>query len=278
MLPGVINILGRMPTAASSAYGNVDGPASATDNAIVRFDGTTGKLIQNSVLIVADTTGALSGFTTGAGITLHGGGAITGASGAITLTTPSAAASLNSLTLAATNTATSGTVRGLVITPTYNQASGTAANTDLLINRTETAVGSGTQSLILCQVGGSDRFRVSNGGSVTASGSITVGAGNSFLDASRGGFNMTADGVMLLKNTGGTDFGRLQFGGTTASFPALKRSATALQARLADDSGYAPFAAASYQVNGNAGASGGPFTSISSITVENGIITAITGT
>jgi hypothetical protein len=30
------------------------------------------------------------------------------------------------------------------------------------------------------------------------------------------------------------------FGGTTSSFPALKRSATTLQARLADDSGFAP--------------------------------------
>ena len=40
--------------------GDVIGPASATDNAIVRFDGTTGKLIQNSVGILTDS-GALSG-------------------------------------------------------------------------------------------------------------------------------------------------------------------------------------------------------------------------
>ena len=37
--------------------GDVVGPASATDNAIVRFDQTTGKLIQNSVVTIADTTG-----------------------------------------------------------------------------------------------------------------------------------------------------------------------------------------------------------------------------
>lgn len=35
----------------------VDGPSSATDNAIARFDGTTGKLIQDSAVTVADTTG-----------------------------------------------------------------------------------------------------------------------------------------------------------------------------------------------------------------------------
>lgn len=38
----------------------VDGPASATDNAVARFDGTTGKLIQNSVVTIADSTGAIT--------------------------------------------------------------------------------------------------------------------------------------------------------------------------------------------------------------------------
>jgi hypothetical protein len=40
----------------------VSGPASATDNALARFDGTTGKLIQNSVGILTDA-GAMSGLT-----------------------------------------------------------------------------------------------------------------------------------------------------------------------------------------------------------------------
>lgn len=34
--------------------GDVDGPASATDNAVARFDGTTGKLIQNSTVTLDD--------------------------------------------------------------------------------------------------------------------------------------------------------------------------------------------------------------------------------
>jgi len=37
--------------------GDVAGPASATDNAVVRFDGTSGKLVQNSAVTIADTTG-----------------------------------------------------------------------------------------------------------------------------------------------------------------------------------------------------------------------------
>lgn len=44
----------------------------------------------------------------------------------------------------------------------------------------------------------------------------------------------------LLQDASGSNFsGVFQFGGTTSSFPALKRSSTTLQARLADDSGFA---------------------------------------
>lgn len=46
--------------AAPAGGGDVTGPASSTDNAAARFDATTGKLIQNSPLIIADTTGAIS--------------------------------------------------------------------------------------------------------------------------------------------------------------------------------------------------------------------------
>lgn len=48
---------------ASAGSADVTGPASATDNALARFDLTTGKLIQNSTAILSDT-GALSGITT----------------------------------------------------------------------------------------------------------------------------------------------------------------------------------------------------------------------
>lgn len=44
--------------AGGSGSGDVVGPASATDNAVVRYDGTTGKLIQNSAVTVEDS-GAL---------------------------------------------------------------------------------------------------------------------------------------------------------------------------------------------------------------------------
>ena len=63
-----ITVTGTWPNqtiaASGAASGDVVGPASATDNALVRFDSTTGKLIQNSVVIVADTTGNMSGVGT----------------------------------------------------------------------------------------------------------------------------------------------------------------------------------------------------------------------
>jgi hypothetical protein len=39
---------------STAASGDVYGPASATDNAIARYDGTTGKIIQNSAVTIAD--------------------------------------------------------------------------------------------------------------------------------------------------------------------------------------------------------------------------------
>lgn len=41
-------------TMAASGGGDVDGPASATDNALARFDGTTGKLLQDSGVLLND--------------------------------------------------------------------------------------------------------------------------------------------------------------------------------------------------------------------------------
>ena len=49
---------------STAASGDVYGPASATDNAIARFDLTTGKIIQNSVVTIADTTGNMAGVGT----------------------------------------------------------------------------------------------------------------------------------------------------------------------------------------------------------------------
>ena len=83
---GVVTLL----ASTSGASGDVVGPASATDNALARFDLTTGKLIQNSVGILSDAgilTG-LTGLTSSGPITLSSltSGRVTfaGASGLLT--------------------------------------------------------------------------------------------------------------------------------------------------------------------------------------------------
>ncbi len=97
-------------------------------------------------------------------------------------------------------TTPSGLFTGVSITPTYNQT-GTAGATDLLINRTETVIGSGSHRLIDAQVGGVSRFIVSNTGNVSTnigqtSGTFSLGdrqftwsAGNPLLYS--GGFHIT---------------------------------------------------------------------------------------
>jgi hypothetical protein len=50
----ITNGTGSITIAATGLGGDVVGPASATDNAIARYDGTTGKLIQNSAVTIAD--------------------------------------------------------------------------------------------------------------------------------------------------------------------------------------------------------------------------------
>lgn len=92
-------------------------------------------------------------------------------------------------------------------------------------------------------IGGNGANRPRNGffgSDIVAGNAIGMGAAGKLYSAGRAGLRSTADGVWLMFNNAETDFGRLQFGGTTSSFPALKRSATVLQARLADDSDFAP--------------------------------------
>jgi hypothetical protein len=57
------NVTGVITNSSPSLGGDVVGPASSTDNAVARFDTTTGKLLQNSVVTVGDT-GAVAGVTT----------------------------------------------------------------------------------------------------------------------------------------------------------------------------------------------------------------------
>jgi hypothetical protein len=112
---------GVVQTIASKAgaLGDVVGPASATDNAISRFDATTGKLIQNSLVTVSDTgaisapvDASISGLTVG-----KGGGAIV------------------------TNTAVGGSALSANTTGQYNTGIGYVTANSITTGQFNTAVG-----------------------------------------------------------------------------------------------------------------------------------------
>jgi hypothetical protein len=108
-------------SAGGGGTGDVVGPASATDNAIARFDLTTGKLIQNSVVIVDDAgtiTGVAALAATTASITSANAGTAVITTGTVTnLTSTSASiASMNAgVALLTTATVTTLTATGASI-------------------------------------------------------------------------------------------------------------------------------------------------------------------
>ena len=83
-------------------------------------------------------------------------------------------------------------------------------------------------------------------GEWTASGyyaplAITTGSGQYIGFYARSNILSPADGVFTLDNNATTGFTRLNFGGTTSSFPALQVNGTGLNAELADGSGLTSF-------------------------------------
>lgn len=77
------------------------------------------------------------------------------------------------------------------------------------------------------------------GGTVTAATQVNFGTE---LRSTNTGTKIQspADGIFALLNNAGTDFSRLQFGGTTSSFPSLRRNGQTLDVVLADASAYSP--------------------------------------
>lgn len=118
----------------------------------------------------------------------------------------------------------------------------TTANTVLV--GTEKGSTGGTARALELQTDATTRLTIAATGLVTVASSLTVSGGiirvnyiNSADDAiSWFHGNNTTNGTLAFAL--GKDNTRFQFGGTTSSFPAIKRSTTTLQARLADDSAF----------------------------------------
>lgn len=115
-------------------------------------------------------------------------------------------------------------------------------NSRTMILRTTTSGGTATTALTLdasqnAQFAGTDiqaiaaNAQLSVGASIYVGRTTTTGVLGSW---SRGFITFNADGVWEISNNAVNDFGRLQLGGTTSSFPALGRSTTRLTVGLAD--------------------------------------------
>lgn len=122
-----------------------------------------------------------------------------------------------------------------LINETYtinNSGAQTGTATGIFLNATETALNGMGHNLMDLQVGGVSRFSVSNAGAVLANGLNGIGFFNSTL------LRAASNGFLLITNALGNDFNRIQLGGTTNAFPAIKRNGAAIDFRLADDSGF----------------------------------------
>jgi hypothetical protein len=127
---------------SSGAMGDVRGPASSTDNAVSRFDSTTGKLIQNSVVIIGDT-GNMSGVGT---LNTSGGAVIQGltvgrGAGAVSGNTVVGLTALNANTTGSQNTSVGELTLANNLGGTSNTAIGSTALTSNTSGNQNTAVG-----------------------------------------------------------------------------------------------------------------------------------------
>jgi len=134
-----------------------------------------------------------------------------------------------------------------------NSGAQTGTATGIYLNATETALNGQTHYLMDLQKNGASFFRVRNDGRLDCANIVSSGnvfASSFFVGGGLVGLQSSVDGVLYLSNSAGTSFGRIQLGGTTSSFPAIKRNGTAIDFRLADDSAYTQVNASIFQIGG----------------------------
>jgi hypothetical protein len=125
-----------------------------------------------------------------------------------------------------------------------NSGAQTGTATGIFLNATETALNGMGHNLINLMVDNSSKARISNvgtlnlSGNIFANGYIEIGASAAYYYSGRSYITSPSDGTLALFSNSGSTFGRLQLGGTTNAFPAIKRNGAAIDFRLADDSGF----------------------------------------
>jgi hypothetical protein len=137
-----------------------------------------------------------------------------------------------------------------------NTGAQTGNTTGIFLNATETALNGQTHNLLDLQKNGTSQVRVTNAGiifcnNIISNGYISIASASSINFSGASQIFNVSDGIIRLTDNANTSFNRLQLGGTTSSFPSIKRNGTAIDFRLADDSGYCSITASSIFANGN---------------------------
>jgi hypothetical protein len=114
-----------------------------------------------------------------------------------------------------------------------NTLTSTGTATGIFLNATETALNGMVHNFIDLQRNSTTLFKITNSGQTFVP-QLTFLLSSSNL----GSITAMSDGVVKFNDASGGSFGRLQLGGTTNSYPAIKRNGTAIDFRLADDSGF----------------------------------------
>jgi hypothetical protein len=203
--------------------GDVVGPASATDNAISRFDATTGKLIQNSLVTVSDTgaisapvDASISGLTVGKGGSAIGTNTAVGDRALNANTTGSDSVAVGTLALFTNTTGASNSAvgRDALRFNTTGGSNTALGNSALLSNTTasnNTAVGyqagysntTGTANTYLGRVAGYTGSTASANTMIGMNaGFATTASNNTFVGATTGTSNTTGQYNIAV---GGTD-------------------------------------------------------------------------
>lgn len=235
---------------SASAHAQTLGPPTTLSGGINNIGIATGTSLALGGCTIGTDTFCVTGTSTINGLSSSGNGAA------------SISSALFNGTIFSGGTGTT-TFPQIFIQPAGTAAS-TAWNTSGTIIGTNVISGFAGNFLDFHVAGAASVFKVDSTGAITSStitsGTVSaVATGGSGLVAGAGGqirwnsstkASAPADGGLLIQNTAGTDFGLLQFGGTTASFPALKRSTTGLLVRLADDSANAPLTASTATFSG----------------------------
>lgn len=296
---------GALGTPSSGTLTNCTLPASGITGTLAASKGGTG--VANGASCTLTLPDAATTITTGGTIALGGFTLTVPATGTAALRgTTNSFTAVNTFAPTTPGSAvviTSGTVTTslpfLTATQTWNAAQVfTAAS----ITVTATSFSTGSKFLTLTAAAssqGSFDFDVAGQMLIGSSGNAGVRGAGTGVHGSNGGslhFGCIGSGVAYLGNT--QNFGascRIEDAGckllSTGAFlfssdstsygtadTGIKRGSAGVLKVTNGSTGYGAVDASSFKVSGTAGATGGTFTAITSITVTNGIITAISGT